>query len=83
MQNFLFVYLVDLVSSTSLDSVVGLAPALDLVQSRLGVDGLFVQDIDSTYIVRLDGLKLLRQVLSDLVVKLDRRYFRASVGGHR
>lgn len=60
----------------------GLAPALDLVQSRLGVDGLFVQDIDSTYIVRLDGLKLFGQVLSDLVVKFDRCRFHASVGGY-
>lgn len=43
-------YLVDAVSALSLDSVVGLSPALELVEGGTGVERLAVEDIDASQI---------------------------------
>lgn len=57
-------YLVDAVSAPSLDSVVGLSSALDLVERGLGVEGFFVEDVDPAHIVGLAGLELLRRIFA-------------------
>lgn len=43
-------YLIDAVSALSFDSVVGLSPALELVEGSAGVERLAVEDIDASQI---------------------------------
>lgn len=68
-------YLVDTITSATLDSIVCLSSSLDLVQSCLGVDRLLVQDVDTADIVGLAGLKLLGRILSNHIIELEGHAF--------
>lgn len=65
-------HLIDTIPASPLDSVVSLPPSLDLVEGRLGIDGLLVQDVDTPDIVGLARLELIRGVFPQNIIQLKR-----------
>lgn len=49
-----------------------LPPSLDLVESRLGIDGLLVQDVDTPDIVGLARLELIRGIFPQNIIQFKR-----------
>lgn len=75
-------YLVDTIPASTLDSVVSLPPSLDLVEGRLGIDGLLVQDVDTPDIVSLARLELVRGVFPQNIIQLKRHSLASVVATH-
>lgn len=65
-------YLIDTIPTSPLDSVVSLPPSLDLVEGRLRINGLLVQDVDSSDIVGLARLELIGGVFPQNIIQLKR-----------
>lgn len=65
-------YLVDAIPASPLDSVVGLPPALDLVEGRFGINWFLIQDVDTPDIVGLARLKLIRGVFPQHIIQFKR-----------